>query len=198
MSAAGRRRTEREWDRALRIQTAGREDENGDKYMPYEPTPYAVLERLAASGFLRSGDHLLDYGCGKGRAVFFLAARTGCRATGVDRSEKLIAMAEANRARTACAARTRFFCAAAERYEPREENVFFFFNPFSEAVLRHALRRALAREAAMKLIFYYPSDDFLACLVEEPRLRRAGEVDCRDLFGGDPRERILIYETAFD
>ena len=102
--SAGRRLTEREWDRALRIQTIGRADETGAKYMPYEPTPYPVLERLAASGFLRPDDHLLDYGCGKGRVAFFLAARIGCRVTGIDHSEKLVAMAEANRARAACAA----------------------------------------------------------------------------------------------
>lgn len=188
--------TDREWDRALRVQTAGREDERGVKYMPYEPTPYAVLSRLAESGLIRAGDHVLDYGCGKGRVTFFLAAQTGCRATGIDHSEKLIAMAEANRARFLHADRVRFLRARAEAYEPREENVCFFFNPFSEEVLRVALRRILRpRRAPSRLIFYYPSDGFLACLAAEEGLRAAGEIDCRDLFGGrDPRERMLVYE----
>ena len=195
--SAGRCLTEREWDRALRIQTIGRADETGAKYMPYEPTPYPVLERLAASGFLRPDDHLLDYGCGKGRVAFFLAARIGCRVTGIDHSEKLVAMAEANRARAACAARTRFLRARAEDYEPREENAFFFFNPFSEAVLRVVLRRvARARPRDARLILYYPSDAFLACLAETDWLRPTGEIDCRDLFGGNPRERVVMYEAA--
>ncbi|MBR3503936.1 MAG: class I SAM-dependent methyltransferase [Clostridia bacterium] len=192
----GRRLTEREWDRALRIQTMGREDETGAKYMPYEPTPYAVLQRLADSGFIRPEDHLLDYGCGKGRAAIFLAARTGCRATGIDRSAKLVAMAEANRAAAGRAARVRFVCASAERYDPRDENVFFFFNPFSEEVLRIALRRVARACAQARLIFYYPSEAYAACLEEAAWLRPAGEIDCRDLFGGsDPRERILIYDA---
>ena len=71
--------TDREWDRALHIQTMGRENETGVKYMPYEPTPYSVLLRLAESGFILPSDHLLDYGCGKGRAALFLASRIGCR-----------------------------------------------------------------------------------------------------------------------
>ncbi|MBQ8955191.1 MAG: class I SAM-dependent methyltransferase [Clostridia bacterium] len=193
--------TDREWDKALRIQTMGREDESGGKYMPYEPTPYAVLNRLAASGFIDAADHVLDYGCGKGRVAFFLAARLGCRVTGIDHSEKLIAMAEENRARAACAGLVRFACAQAERYDPRDENVFFFFNPFSEAVLRIALRRILRAETARprraRLIFYYPSDAFVGCLAEEPHLREAGVIDCRDLFDGDnPRERMLVFDAV--
>ena len=191
-----RHMTDREWDKALRIQTMGREDESGAKYMPYEPTPYAVLNRLAESGFITPADHVLDYGCGKGRVAFFLAARLGCRVTGIDHSEKLIAMAEENRARSACAGLVQFVCASAERHEPRDENVFFFFNPFAEAVLRIALRRILRAEAA-RLIFYYPSDGFLACLAGEPLLRQAGEIDCRDLFDGrNPQERMLIFDRA--
>ena len=195
--------TDREWDKTLRIQTMGREDEQGGKYMPYEPTPYSVLARLAESGFVGSSDHVLDYGCGKGRAAFFLVARTGCRATGIDRSEKLVAMAEANRSRFERAGRICFERAQAERYAPRSENVFFFFNPFSEDVLRIVLRRILgaweANPRRLRLIFYYPSDGFQTLLASEERLVQAGEIDCRDLFDGDnPRERLLIFETAGD
>ena len=196
--AGGRLRTEREWDKALRIQTVGREDETGAKYMPYEPTPYPVLERLADSGFIRPTDRLLDYGCGKGRAALFVAARIGCAVTGVDHSEKLIAMAEANRLAAGLAAPARFVCARAEGYAPRDENVFFFFNPFSAEVLRVVLRRIQrACPADARLIFYYPSVAYEACLSEADWLRPAGEIDCRDLFDGDnPRERVLIYDAA--
>ena len=196
----GRRLTEREWDKALRIQTVGREDETGAKYMPYEPTPYSVLERMADSGFIRPDDRLLDYGCGKGRVALFLAARIGCRATGVDHSDKLVAMAEANRAASACAAPVRFVRASAERHEPRGENVFFFFNPFSADVLRVVLRRIERAHAAdARLIVYYPSMEYEACLAEAGWLRRVGEIDCRDLFDGDnPRERVLVYDAVDD
>ena len=52
---------EKQWDRLLKIKTLGRDDSNADQYRyPYEPTPYAVLERLANSGRIRKGDTLLD------------------------------------------------------------------------------------------------------------------------------------------
>ena len=185
---------DRAWDRALGIQTAGREDERGGRYMPYEPTPYAVLERLAASGWLRAEDRVLDVGCGKGRVAFFLADRVGCRVTGIDHSEKLIAMAEANRERFRHAPRVRFLRERAEVHAFGDEDALFFFNPFSEAVLRVLLRRLPAGKR--RLIFYYSSEAFEACLSEHG-LRRTGEADLRDLFDGDdPRERLMLYETA--
>lgn len=190
-------RDERAWDRRLHIQTIGREDMTGPRNMPYEPTPYCVLERLAESGFIRPGDHLLDYGCGKGRVAFFMASEIGCRATGVDRAERLIAAAEENRARFMYPERIAFVNSSAESYVPSGENAFFFFNPFSEAVLRVALARILSCwDMPLKLCFYYPSDAYLALLSCEPRLDAVEEINCRGLFDGDnPRERILLFEA---
>ncbi len=109
-------------------------------------------------------------------------------------------MAEENRLRCPCPRLVRFERAQAERYDPKGASAFFFFNPFSEAVLRAALLRILAkrpvRPERMRLFFYYPSEAYELCLAQESRLRRAGEIDCRDLFGGkNPREKILICET---
>lgn len=43
-----------QWDKKLRINTAGRDDSHADEYhYPYEPTPYSVLERLAESGLIK-------------------------------------------------------------------------------------------------------------------------------------------------
>ena len=193
--------TDREWDKRLHISTTGRADERGDRYSPYEPTAYTVLERLAASGLLNAEDHLLDYGCGKGRAVLFLAWRTGCRAAGIDFSRKLIDMAEENRQRFVSPVQARFIHGTAEGHALTDENAFFFFNPFSEKVLRVVLGRIRAAwygaPRPLRLFFYYPTDPYLACLSTAPELRPLAEIDCRDLFPGeDPRERIVIYEMG--
>ena len=59
--------SEQDWDRKLNIQTTGRDETESDEHhFPYEPTPYAVLERLAKSGYITKNNHVLDYGCGKG------------------------------------------------------------------------------------------------------------------------------------
>lgn len=53
-----------------------------------------MLERLADCGHIRRKDHLLDYGCGKGRVAFFMTSVVGCRVTGIDYSQKLIDIAK--------------------------------------------------------------------------------------------------------
>ena len=190
--------TDREWDRRLRIRTAGREDEAGGDCMPYEPTPYSVLERLRERGYVTREDHLLDYGCGKGRVAFFFAETAGCRVTGVDHSRKLIAMAEENRAAFAHAERTSFVCCRAERYEPRGENMFFFFNPFSEkiysGIIKRLARYGARREMALTLFLYYPSDSFLEQLSQTEGVEQIDDIDCNDLFSRrSSRERLAVF-----
>ena len=64
---------ETKWDKLLQIKTIGRDETNADQYHhPYEPTPYAVLERLVESEYIEPKSAVIDYGCGKGRVGFFL------------------------------------------------------------------------------------------------------------------------------
>ena len=76
---------DRKWDKKLGIRTGGRDASLGDEHnLPYEPTPYAVLERLAGCGWIGGENLLLDYGCGKGRVSLFLCRAVGCRTMGID------------------------------------------------------------------------------------------------------------------
>jgi len=190
--------SERDWDRRLHIKTIGREDESNPDYAPYEPTPYAVLERLAKSGHIRRKDRLLDYGCGKGRVALFMASAVGCRATGIDHAQKLIDIALENRKGARLEDRVTFSCCRAEQYAPRDENVFFFFNPFSERIFGGVLRR-LSRSwqespRALTVICYYPSEAYLQRLEAMPELKRLDDIDCNDLFSSrNVRERIVVY-----
>ena len=191
-------------DRKLNIHTVGRDDAfEDDHHFPYEPTPYAVLELLADSGWIGEENLLLDYGCGKGRASFYLSSTTGCRSIGIDFNEGFVAAAEQNRRDyRGDGSRIAFLCEGAERYEvPEDADRFYFFNPFSEKVLRVVLGRIRAAwygaPRPLRLFFYYPTDPYLACLSTAPELRPLAEIDCRDLFPGeDPRERIVVYEMG--
>ena len=185
--------TEREWDKRLRIKTIGRDDEDNPHYFPYEPTPYSVLQRLADSGYVGRKDRLLDYGCGKGRVAFFMASVVGCRVTGIDHSRKLIDMAKENRRASGLGDRARLECCLAEQYEVHDENVFFFFNPFSVKVFEGVVRRIGTRGAG-KLILYYPSDEYMTWLSLVPEVEPIDTIDCRDLFNGEnDRERIEVF-----
>jgi hypothetical protein len=44
------------------------------------------------------------------------------------------------------------------------------------------------------LFFYYPSDEFLAFLMTVEELEFYDEIECDDLFAGDARERIMIFQ----
>ena len=194
---------ENRWDRLLRIRTTGRDDSRADQYRyPYEPTPYSVLERLAGAGYIRKGNTLLDYGCGKGRVDFFLAGQTRCRAIGVEYDARIYEKASENQKTAVSAGRTVFMRMAAEDYPvPGEGDRIYFFNPFSLEILRKVMGRILESyyetQREILLFFYYPSDEYLSFLMMEPMLQFQDEIDCQDLFdGGDPRERTLIFELV--
>ena len=188
------------WDKLLQIKTTGRDDSNSDQYRyPYEPTPYCVLERLANSGLIRKKNVVLDYGCGKGRADFFLAYQTKANTLGIEYDERIYQGALENRKTAVSGTRTEFVLTRAEEYEvPESVNRFYFFNPFSVELLRKVMARILEsyyenpREAF--LFFYYPSEEYISYLMTVDELEFYDEIDCGDFFdGNDSRERILIF-----
>ena len=191
-----------DWDKLLKIRTAGRDSTNSDTYRyPYEPTPYAVLERLANSGYLGKKNTLLDYGCGKGRVEFFLAYQIRCRCIGVEYDERIYGAACENQENAAAGDKVAFVHAKAEEYEvPEQVDRIYFFNPFSVEILRKVMRRIECAWTGqeMFLFFYYPSDEYVAWLMTVDGLLFADEIDCRDLFAGeDPRERILVFRFGY-
>ena len=194
---------EEKWDRLLQIRTSGRDDSHADQYRyPYEPTPYCVLERLADSGYLRKGNTLLDYGCGKGRVEFFLSWQTRCRSIGIEYDERIYEKAVENQKRAAAAGRVTFELVNAEQFQvPEEADMVYFFNPFSLEILQKVISRIIdsyyAAPREILLFFYYPSDEYISFLMTVDELTFSDEIDCGDLFQGkDSRERIIIFETG--
>lgn len=187
------------WDNKLNIHTCGRDDSHSDAYRyPYEPTPYCVLQRLADSGYLRPEQLLIDYGCGKGRVGFFLRSELGCRCVGIEYDERIFQQAVENR-QAFRQDGVDFICCRAEVYPPEEADCFYFFNPFSAEILQAVLRQIkdsyYENPRPLLLFFYFPSDEYLGCLMTDPELCFVDEIDCSDLFPDNKqRERILIFE----
>lgn len=189
------------WDKTLRIRTSGRDDSHADQFRyPYEPTPYSVLERLVNTGLIRKGNVLLDYGCGKGRVDFFLSRQTRCRAIGIEYDERIWQKAEENRNSGSFVDKVSFVCMDAREFNvPVDVDRIYFFNPFSVEILQRVLARIrdsyYESMREILLFFYYPSEEYVSCLMEEDELMFYDKIDCRDLFPGeDPRERILMFE----
>ena len=194
---------EEQWDKLLRIKTSGRDDSNSDQYRyPYEPTPYPVLERLAGSGYIRKGNTLLDYGCGKGRADFFLSWQTRCRSIGVEYDKRIYEKAVVNQKTAVSSGRTAFEEADAEHFSvPENVDRIYFFNPFSIELLQKVMSRILESyyeiPREILLFFYYPSDEYVSFLMTVDELIFLDEIGCGDLFEGrDERERIMIFECG--
>ena len=191
---------EQSWDKLLQIKTIGRDETNADQYHhPYEPTHYAVLDRLAGSGLIGKEDVVLDYGCGKGRVGFFLSYRTKANIIGIEYDEHIYRGAVENRKTAVSKAKAEFVPVNAESYAvPQNVNRCYFFNPFSVEILHKVMARILEsyyeNPRELLLFFYYPSDDYIAYLMTVEELEFYDEIECDDLFeGNDHRERILIF-----
>ena len=185
----------------MRIQTCGRDESGADEYHhPYEPTPYSILERLAASGLIGKDDGVLDYGCGKGRVGFFLSYRTKVKTIGIEYDEHIYQGALENQKTTVSRIKPDFMLTRAEEYEvPRSVNRCYFFNPFSVEIFRKVMIRIIEswydNPREIFLFFYYPADAYISYLMTVDELEFYDEIECDDLFGGnDMRERIMIFQ----
>ena len=167
------------------------------------PQSIVFLERLAQSGYITSEDHFLDYGCGLGRSLFFMASRVGCRAAGIDYDYELCEAAIKNLERSKLPEQykksIRIVCADARTYQVRDENRFYFFNPFAGEILQIVIGRIrqsyYEHPRQIYLFFYYPYDDAAAALMTAEGLSFVDEIDCTDLFDiYDRHERILVFE----
>lgn len=193
---------EMQWDKLLKIKTTGWDDSHSDQYRyPYEPTQYCVLERLANSGLIGKKNVLLDYGTGKGRVCFYLSYQTRCRSIGVEYDERIFKVAEANWEHSVSGKRTSFELVSAEEY-PVSADVdrCYFFNPFSVEILRKVLARIYEsyyeNSREIMLFFYYPSEEYVSCLMTEEQLMFYDEINTEDLFEGkNAREKILIFSV---
>lgn len=195
--------TENQWDKLLKIKTSGRDDSRSDQYRyPYEPTQYCVLERLANSGLISKKNTLLDYGTGKGRVCFYLSYQTRCKSIGVEYDERIFEGAEINREHAVAGRRVSFNLASAEEYAvPTEVDRCYFFNPFSVEILRKVLARIYEsyyeNPREILLFFYYPSEEYVSCLMTDEQLMFYDEIDTEDLFDGkNEREKILIFSIG--
>ena len=182
----------------------GRDDTHADQYRyPYEPTPYSVLERLANAGYIRKGNILLDYGCGKGRVDFFLSYQTRCKSIGIEYDERIYEKAAENKKDAVSSGRVEIELPNAEEFAvPETADCMYFFNPFSVEILRKVMARILesyyAEPRRIQLFFYYPSDEYISELMTVDMLMFTDEIVCMDLFPGeDPREKIAIFELDY-
>lgn len=190
-----------ELDRFLKIKTNGRDDSisNHVNY-PYEATPYITLQALSNSGYITKRDKVIDYGCGKGRVAFYLAYSNKCNVIGVEYDPRLYNAANKNKETALSGFRVNFVNENACSFEiPDDVTVLYFFNPFSKDVLNEVinkLKKSKKRNAReVKLIFYYPSKEYMEYIKNVEELIHLEDISLIDSFKEySEREVLTIYK----
>jgi len=193
------------YDKLLNIKTRGAQRMAADAthYNPYQPTPYRALEILFQNYHLKNSDHIVDFGCGKGRLSFYIDYFYNSTVTGVEMNKNLYDEAVRNRNRYLNQAEVGIdkihfqYCLAEDYRVDPSDNRFYFFNPFSVevfmSVIHNILRSAAQYKRDIELIVYYGSDDYTDYLENSTAFELQEKITLSDEFNGDPYDRFLIY-----
>jgi precorrin-6B methylase 2 len=161
--------------------------ENVSQGKPYQPTRLRLLRRVFAAINVPPQSALVDFGCGKGR-VLLVAAECGFRrVTGVEFAHELCEIATDNvaryRAKSGVGADIQVIEGDAVEYAIQpDENVFFFANPFGEALVERVMQNInRSAQSDDRQIFVVYSNPVWATVMERQRLRvyrNIGSGDC--------------------
>ena len=194
--------SERRHDKLLGIRTIGLRDWPDDSdYNRYEATPYRALEHLFTYYSMEETDCLVDFGCGRGRVLFYIHNRFQIPVTGIEAHDVTYGEAINNEYTYRHKAKginapihLKFGLAQHYTIKP-EDNCFYFFNPFSERIFKkvivnihHSLRK---HERSVDLILYYPMPKYKQILKYHTPFELINKVRLPKV--SDHREKFLIY-----
>ena len=195
------------YDALLHVKTSGGQKGFSPSvhYHRYEPTPYEGLDALFLHYQLKETDRVVDFGCGKGRLLFYIHHHFGASVVGIEIDKSLYHEAVENR--------VRYFkksgyqkgeieihhCAAQDYKINSLDNRFYFFNPFSLQIFIKILNNILysleKNKRNVEIILYYPSDEYCLYLDNHPSFCMKQEIM---LFKTrqSSRDKFLIYQAV--
>jgi len=196
---------EKYYDKLLNINTIGNQNwkSTSTHNHPYEPTLYIALEELFENYKLREDDHIVDFGCGMGRLIFYINYHFQSYAKGVEINERyyeeaLINKINYEKKNKKYMNKINFYCDLAQQYKISHlDNKFYFFNPFSiqifSKVIDNILKSYENNIRDMDIIMYYPSSEYLDFLDYKTPFILNKEVNLTKLYEKDHREKFVIY-----
>ena len=169
---------------------------NAANALHYAPARSRYFRALMGRMVFPQGSVLVDVGCGKGKVVMMAMDYPFKKVVGIDFSDRLCKIARNNIA-TYCAKTTRtntteiHVCDAADYAIAPEQNVFFLYDPFKEAVMQKFignLTESLERSPrCVWLIYYEPIAECRDVIESKGRFVLSHQVHYLDKKG-------LIYE----
>ncbi|WP_312096025.1 methyltransferase [Niallia sp.] len=194
------------YDKLLHIETEEKQVgfNKSYHYHRYEPTPYNHLEQLLDKFPLRETDHVVDFGCGKGRLNFFIHYLFQSTVTGIEMNEEfyqdaLVNLQKYTKRRKKSKEKISFYLGTAEDYSIRkEENYFYFFNPFSIQIFRRIISNIMYSleegNREVRIILYFPSDEYRFYMENHPSFSIVGEVQVGK---NKDKDKFIIYKSVY-
>lgn len=196
---------EKERDRGLYIRTThfGERPIQSTHYEHYEATPYSTLDKLFDAYQLLKSDHFVDFGCGKGRIIFYVHNRFGASVKGIEMNQNIYRVALENQKNYMRKIKKKnepihIECCLAEEYDVKiTENKFYFFNPFSIQIFSKTVTNILDSVESLKrvvdIILYYPNVEYIDYLEYNTPFELLQEVQVPGLYDVNKNERFVIY-----
>lgn len=201
--------TDEDYERLLNIETKKEQQSFHESfhYNRYEATPYSALELLFTKYKVNNSDSIVDYGCGKGRLLFYINHFFNVNVTGIEMDKNFYNNCLSNTNSYLIKHKNsinqiNFVNDFAENYNINEkDNKFYFFNPFSiqifMKIIDNILKSLEKNNRPIEIILYYPSDEYIYYLDSCTSFQLYGEVKIDKLYYKDPRERFLIYKLDY-
>ena len=194
-----------DFDRLIHIKTVGMLEviNQSAHYNRYEATPYKAIEEFFNEYELNNTQNLVDFGSGKGRLPFYIHHRFLIPVRGIEMSNKLyresIENLESYMQKTKKKKNLITFekCLAQEYEIKSQDNVFYFFNPFSVQIFMKVIENILQsidqQERSVDLILYYPTIEYIQFLNTRTTFKLVKEVKVSGLYEHNENERFLLF-----
>ncbi|PUB11642.1 SAM-dependent methyltransferase [Paenisporosarcina sp. OV554] len=194
-----------DFDRLLHIKTMGMLEviNQSAHYNRYEATPYKAIEEFFNEYELNNMQNVVDFGSGKGRLPFYIHHRFLISVRGIEMSNKLyresIENLESYMQKTKKKKNLITFekCLAQEYEIKSQDNVFYFFNPFSVQIFMKVVENILQsidqQERSVDLILYYPTIEYIQFLNTRTTFKLVKEVKVSGLYEHNENERFLLF-----
>lgn len=196
-------------DKKLGIHTTGVNRLSAKDYpenFQTESTDYYVLDELFKKYALRTSGRFIDFGCGKGRVLFYLHHEFNQRVVGIELNPTSFSELDENLKNYSnkyphSEQDITIYQGYAEEYQIQaEDTIFYFFNPFSLRIVKKIFENILdsIREnpREIEIIFYYPNQALVNLIAQLPQIKLYESIQIQGT--RDKNDIVNIYHAVID